>query len=159
MTISDHHSLSEQFCEHLKSETKRRGGCPADWVWIVPPISGSLLPVFHQEMVNYKLKPSYEYQENPWKYFNLKKRRFTTLKQISRYIRRFPFCVSTFYTLSGEILCRNVLFKSDETVRGSRHTAKDQRGSSESIMFPSYKVKYALHRNALPYFWIRACCC
>ena len=85
MTISDHHSLSEQFCEHLKSETKRRGGCPADWVWIVPPISGSLLPVFHQEMVNYKLKPTYEYQENPWKYFNLKKRRFTTLKQISRY--------------------------------------------------------------------------
>lgn len=25
-----------------------RGGCPADWVWIVPPISGSATPVFHQ---------------------------------------------------------------------------------------------------------------
>ena len=84
VTISDHHSLSEQFCEHMKFETKKRGGCPADWVWIVPPISGSLLPVFHQEMINYKLKPTYEYQEKPWKHYNLKKRRFTTLKQISK---------------------------------------------------------------------------
>ena len=113
MTISDHHSLSEQFCEHLKSETKRRGGCPADWVWIVPPISGSLLSVFHQEMVNYKLKPTYEYQENPWKYFNLKKRRFTTLKQISRYLRRFPF--SNFSILSGEYSAE-IFFKSDITI-------------------------------------------
>ena len=47
-----------------------RGGCPADWVWIVPPISGSLTPVFHQEMINYSLKPSYEYQEVAWKKYN-----------------------------------------------------------------------------------------
>ena len=25
-----------------------RGGCPSDWVWIVPPLSGSATPVFHQ---------------------------------------------------------------------------------------------------------------
>lgn len=33
-----------------------------DWVWVVPPLSSSLTPVFHQEMLNYELKPSYEYQ-------------------------------------------------------------------------------------------------
>lgn len=39
-----------------------RSGCPADWVWIVPPMSGSVTPVFHQEMALYFLSPSYEYQ-------------------------------------------------------------------------------------------------
>ena len=31
-------------------------------VWIVPPMSGSATEVFHQEMIRYHLKPSYEYQ-------------------------------------------------------------------------------------------------
>lgn len=47
---------------HMETETRLRGGCPAEWVWIVPPTSGSLTPVFHQEMVCYSLKPSFEYQ-------------------------------------------------------------------------------------------------
>ena len=47
---------------HLNHEFKERGGCPADWVWINPPIGGSLTKVFHQEMLDYKLKPSFEYQ-------------------------------------------------------------------------------------------------
>ena len=53
--------------KHLENEKRERGGCPADWVWIVPPISGSTVPVFHQEMVLYFLKPSYEYQQPAWK--------------------------------------------------------------------------------------------
>lgn len=48
--------------KHLENEQKARGGCPADWAWIVPPISGSLTPVFHQEMVNYSLSPAFRYQ-------------------------------------------------------------------------------------------------
>lgn len=46
----------------METELRLRGGCPAEWVWIVPPVSGSLTPVFHQEMVSYTLKPSFEYQ-------------------------------------------------------------------------------------------------
>nr|QIA61846.1 nitric-oxide synthase [Halichondria panicea] len=57
---------------HFKSETQSRGGCPADWVWIVPPISGSVTPVFHQEMLLYHLSPSYQYQEDPWKHHSFK---------------------------------------------------------------------------------------
>lgn len=45
-----------------ENEQRLRGGYAADWVWIVPPMSGSLTPVFHQEMLMYRLKPSYEYQ-------------------------------------------------------------------------------------------------
>lgn len=61
VTITDHHAASESFMKHMENEQKARGGCPADWVWIVPPMSGSLTEVFHQEMLLYKLKPSYEY--------------------------------------------------------------------------------------------------
>ena len=39
----------------------------ADWVWVVPPLSSHLTPVFHLEMLNYNLKPSYEYQEPAWR--------------------------------------------------------------------------------------------
>ncbi|XP_038059135.1 nitric oxide synthase-like protein isoform X2 [Patiria miniata] len=67
VTITDHHSASESFITHMRNEQATRGGCPADWVWIVPPMSGSVCPVFHQEMLYYSLKPSYEYQEPAWK--------------------------------------------------------------------------------------------
>lgn len=62
VTIVDHHTASESFMKHLENEVRLRNGCPADWVWIVPPLSGSATPVFHQEMALYFLKPSYEYQ-------------------------------------------------------------------------------------------------
>ncbi|TWW60210.1 Nitric oxide synthase, brain [Takifugu flavidus] len=66
VTIVDHHSATESFMKHMENEYRVRGGCPGDWVWIVPPMSGSITPVFHQEMLNYRLTPSYEYQLDPW---------------------------------------------------------------------------------------------
>lgn len=67
VTIVDHYTAAESFMKHLENENRLRGGCPADWVWVVPPISGSLTPVFHQEMLNYELKPAYKYQDPAWK--------------------------------------------------------------------------------------------
>ncbi|CAL4122953.1 unnamed protein product, partial [Meganyctiphanes norvegica] len=75
ITIMDHHTAAESFMKFFKDEQKQRGGCPADWVWIVPPISGSITPVFHQEMSLYHLKPSYEYQDPAWKTYRKKKAR------------------------------------------------------------------------------------
>ncbi|XP_018604029.2 nitric oxide synthase 2b, inducible [Scleropages formosus] len=66
VTITDHHSAAESFIRHMQAEFKLRGGCPADWTWLVPPMSGSLTPVFHQEMVNYVLSPYFYYQPDPW---------------------------------------------------------------------------------------------
>ncbi len=48
VTIADHHTESGRFLTHLAKEEKAGRGCPADWSWIVPPISGSLTPVFHR---------------------------------------------------------------------------------------------------------------
>ncbi|CAF0772283.1 unnamed protein product [Brachionus calyciflorus] len=67
ITITDHHSASESFMKHFQNENVLRGGCPGDWVWVVPPLSSHLSPIFHLEMLNYILKPSYEYQESAWK--------------------------------------------------------------------------------------------
>ena len=66
VSIVDHHTQSDQFISHMKAEYKDRGGCPADWVWIIPPQGGSLTTTYHQEMANYHLSPSYEYQDKPW---------------------------------------------------------------------------------------------
>uniref|UniRef100_A0A3P8X274 nitric-oxide synthase (NADPH) n=1 Tax=Cynoglossus semilaevis TaxID=244447 RepID=A0A3P8X274_CYNSE len=66
VTIVDHHSATESFMKHMENEYRVRGGCPGDWVWIVPSMSGSITPVFHQEMLNYHLTPSFEYQPDAW---------------------------------------------------------------------------------------------
>nr|XP_045593481.1 nitric oxide synthase, salivary gland-like isoform X1 [Procambarus clarkii]XP_045593482.1 nitric oxide synthase, salivary gland-like isoform X2 [Procambarus clarkii] len=66
VTLMDHYTAAESYMQFSENEHRQRGGCPADWVWIVPPVSGSLTPVFHQEMSLYYLKPAYEYQEPAW---------------------------------------------------------------------------------------------
>lgn len=50
--------------KHYENEMRLRNGCPADWIWIIPPLSGSATSVFHQEMALYYLKPSYDMQVN-----------------------------------------------------------------------------------------------
>ena len=48
VSITDHHTESQRFLTHVAREEKSGRVCPADWSWIVPPISGALTPVFHQ---------------------------------------------------------------------------------------------------------------
>ncbi|KAK3859197.1 hypothetical protein Pcinc_034666, partial [Petrolisthes cinctipes] len=91
VTIVDHHSAAESFMKHFENEQKLRGGCPADWVWIVPPLSGSITPVFHQEMSLYYLKPSYEYQDPAWKSHVWKKNKDINRNSIRKTKRKFRF--------------------------------------------------------------------
>ncbi len=46
--MSDHHTESRRFLEHLAREQDAGRRCPAEWSWIVPPMSGGLTPVFHR---------------------------------------------------------------------------------------------------------------
>ncbi len=48
VTMADHHTESERFLTHVARERSAGRGCPADWSWIVPPMSGGLTPVFHR---------------------------------------------------------------------------------------------------------------
>ncbi|MGW7681666.1 nitric oxide synthase oxygenase [Kribbella sp. NPDC054772] len=48
VTITDHHTESRRFLLHLEREEREGRQCPADWSWIVPPMSGAQTPVFHR---------------------------------------------------------------------------------------------------------------
>ncbi|WP_350277732.1 nitric oxide synthase oxygenase [Kribbella sp. HUAS MG21] len=48
VTVTDHHTESRRFLTHLQREERAGRSCPADWSWIVPPMSGSQTPVFHR---------------------------------------------------------------------------------------------------------------
>ena len=66
VSIVDHHTAAAGFQKFLKEDTVARGNTPADWVWIVPPISSGMSPAFHQEMMNYLVKPCILDQTEPW---------------------------------------------------------------------------------------------
>uniref|UniRef100_A0A8D0GIK6 Nitric oxide synthase 3 n=1 Tax=Sphenodon punctatus TaxID=8508 RepID=A0A8D0GIK6_SPHPU len=87
VTIVDHHAATESFMKHLENELRVRGGCPGDWIWLVPPISGSLTPIFHQEIANYQLSPSFRYQPDAWKVYTSKETTVTrkkTFKEVAK---------------------------------------------------------------------------
>ncbi|CAF3879288.1 unnamed protein product [Adineta steineri] len=69
ITIVDHHTAAAGFMKFMKQEAILRGNTPADWVWLVPPISSGMSSLFHQEMLNYVLKPRLLSQRDPWTYY------------------------------------------------------------------------------------------
>ncbi|KAJ6666693.1 hypothetical protein lerEdw1_020417 [Lerista edwardsae] len=104
VTIVDHHAACESFMKHLENEQRVRGGCPGDWVWLVPPISGSLTPIFHQELVNYQLSPCFRYQPPAWKGYTPKGTTVTrkkTFKEIANAVK-----ISA--KLMGHVMARRV---------------------------------------------------
>lgn len=48
VTMADHHGESRRFLTHVAREQRAGRPCPADWSWIVPPVSGGLTPVYHR---------------------------------------------------------------------------------------------------------------
>ncbi|MFI6445759.1 nitric oxide synthase oxygenase [Kitasatospora sp. NPDC050543] len=65
--MADHHTESERFLKHIAQEKRLGRPTPADWSWIVPPVSGGLTPVFHRyyDPVDPALRPAFVPRE-PW---------------------------------------------------------------------------------------------
>lgn len=59
VTLSDHHTESRRFLDHIAREERAGRWCPADWSWIVPPVSGGLTPVYHRYYDDADLRPAY----------------------------------------------------------------------------------------------------
>ncbi|MFI6510283.1 nitric oxide synthase oxygenase [Streptosporangium sp. NPDC050855] len=59
VTMTDHHTESRRFLMHLEREEKAGRVCPADWSWIVPPMSASATPVFHRYYEDRRLTPNF----------------------------------------------------------------------------------------------------
>jgi nitric-oxide synthase len=57
--MTDHHTESARFMAHLANEEKAGRPVPADWTWIVPPMSGGITPVFHRYYEEADLKPAF----------------------------------------------------------------------------------------------------
>jgi nitric-oxide synthase len=57
--MTDHHTESQRFMTHLASESRAGRPVPADWSWIVPPMSGGITPVFHRYYDELDLKPAF----------------------------------------------------------------------------------------------------
>ncbi|GID25560.1 nitric oxide synthase oxygenase [Paractinoplanes brasiliensis] len=57
--MSDHHTESQRFLKHLANEEKAGRSVPADWTWIVPPMSGGITPVFHRYYDEADLRPAF----------------------------------------------------------------------------------------------------
>ncbi len=66
VTLADHHAASEQFMKFIRNEEAEGRSVKADWSWIVPPLSGSTLKVFHQEYSNEVVSPNFYYNHNAW---------------------------------------------------------------------------------------------
>jgi len=66
VTIADHHAASDQFMKFVRNEKKEGRAVTADWAWIVPPISGSAVPVFHKEYDNTIHTPNFFYNSDAW---------------------------------------------------------------------------------------------
>ena len=57
--MTDHHTESQRFMTHLATESRAGRPVPADWSWIVPPMSGGITPVFHRYYEELDLKPAF----------------------------------------------------------------------------------------------------
>lgn len=67
VTMTDHHTESERFLKHIAQEERLGRPTPADWSWIVPPVSGGVTPVFHRyyDPVDPATRPAFLARE-PW---------------------------------------------------------------------------------------------
>jgi nitric-oxide synthase len=59
VTITDHHTESDRFIKHVEKEQRAGRPCPADWSWIVPPMTSSQTPVFHRYYDTDHLRPEF----------------------------------------------------------------------------------------------------
>ena len=66
VTLVDHQTASRQFLIHDLREKRAGRECPAQGSWIVPAAGGSTTPVWHHEMRDFHLKPSYNYAADRW---------------------------------------------------------------------------------------------
>jgi nitric-oxide synthase, bacterial len=65
VSITDHHTESARFLQHLQREERHGRGCPVDWSWIVPPAASSATPVFHRTYADFDQTPNFYHHPAP----------------------------------------------------------------------------------------------
>ena len=62
VTLVDHHTASEEFMKFMDNEKRNNRKVTAEWSWIIPPLSGSTLGVFHHEYEDIFVTPNFIYR-------------------------------------------------------------------------------------------------
>jgi len=65
VAITDHHTESVRFLQHVEREERHGRACPADWTWIVPPAASSATPVFHRYYPDFDRTPNFYHHPAP----------------------------------------------------------------------------------------------
>lgn len=66
--IVDHHTVSDHFLRFEKNEASCGREVFAEWSWVVPPISGSVSPLFHRPYETREISPNFYLQDpEPWR--------------------------------------------------------------------------------------------
>ncbi|MEP7026338.1 MAG: nitric oxide synthase oxygenase, partial [Actinomycetota bacterium] len=68
VTVTDHHTESVRFLQHVEREERQGRACPADWTWIVPPTASSTTPVFHRTYQDFDQTPNFYHHAPPGSY-------------------------------------------------------------------------------------------
>jgi nitric-oxide synthase len=71
VSIVDHHTASRQFVMFEEQECKAQRRVFGDWAWLVPPVSGSAVEIFHRPYENRVLTPNFYSQPAPWEMADL----------------------------------------------------------------------------------------
>jgi nitric-oxide synthase, bacterial len=66
VSMTDHHTESRRFLQHLWREEQAGRRVPTDWTWIVPPMSGATTPVFHRYYDDVAMSPRYVRRPPTW---------------------------------------------------------------------------------------------
>ena len=63
----DHHTAAEQFARYLDREEQDGRAVPADWAWLVPPLSGSTTEIYYREFppVDESVRPNFVRPAHP----------------------------------------------------------------------------------------------
>jgi len=64
VVLVDHHTASKQFMSFVEQEKRAGRSVTSQWSWIVPPMSGSAMDVFHNDWPDTIRKPNYFYRSN-----------------------------------------------------------------------------------------------
>ena len=57
VTLVDHHTMTRKFMDHVRSERSHGRDVQANPMATIPPLSGSLTPVYHIDWPNEQFKP------------------------------------------------------------------------------------------------------
>jgi nitric-oxide synthase len=57
--IDDHHIATNRFHRYTQAERRHGREVEAEWAWMIPPISASATPVFHERYSNRELLPNF----------------------------------------------------------------------------------------------------